>query len=73
MQILCIIADPFRGGPNKLALCEALKGDGTAGKANCRSSCAEAMEKIKDQKPWFGLGKSSFECGLNLILDLQQL
>ena len=41
-----------------MVLCESLKGDGTPDKANKRSSCAEAMEKIKDKKPWFGLGKS---------------
>jgi len=50
-----LFKDPFRGGPNKLLLCEAIKGDGTPDKSNKRSSCAEAMEKIKDKNPWFGL------------------
>jgi len=50
-----LFKDPFRGGKNKLVLCETIKNDGQPDGSNHRTSCAEAMEKIKHLKPWFGL------------------
>lgn len=50
--------DPFRPTKgNYLVLCECVKPDGrnTPISSNSRRRCALAMEKVKDQEPWFGL------------------
>lgn len=47
--------DPFRLGNNKLVLCETYDHNKKATESNHRSSCNEAMERCKDQKPWFGI------------------
>ena len=58
--------DPFRGGKNILVMCDAYEPPrpGVAGKdnvklkplpTNTRAACAEAMEKAKAEKPWFGI------------------
>merc|ERR1719334_579049 len=69
-----LFKDPFRGGKNKIVLCETHLSCGKADKSNKRSSCEEAMEKIKDKKPWFGLGRTRIHhagCG-GLALRLAQ-
>jgi len=50
-----LFKDPFRGGKNKMVLCETRLSCGKPDKSNKRSSCEEAMEKIKEKIPWFGL------------------
>lgn len=57
--------DPFRGGDNILVMCDAyepprVNADGTVAEpkpipTNTRNACNEAMEKAKDQEPWFGI------------------
>ena len=48
-------ADPFRGGNNKLVLCETFKYDNTPTESNKRGECNVIMEKAKEQHPWFGI------------------
>ena len=50
-------ADPFRGGSNKIVLCETIRSNGEPDASNLRQKCKEAMDQIKDLKPWFGLGR----------------
>jgi glutamine synthetase len=50
-----LYADPFRGGNNKLVLCELLTADMKPLSNNYRYSCNEAMELARDQHPWFGV------------------
>ncbi|CAL8092905.1 unnamed protein product [Calicophoron daubneyi] len=47
--------DPFRGGNNKLLLCETFTYDMKPHASNYRRCCAEVMELAKDHKPWFGI------------------
>ncbi|CAG2104477.1 unnamed protein product [Medioppia subpectinata] len=47
--------DPFRGGNNRLVLCDALNGDMKPLISNHRHSCLEAMEAAAKQHPWFGI------------------
>ncbi|XP_054714308.1 glutamine synthetase-like isoform X1 [Uloborus diversus] len=47
--------DPFRGGNNKLVLCETYRFNKKPTDSNKRSSLVKAMEKGKDFVPWFGL------------------
>ncbi|XP_064482347.1 glutamine synthetase 2 cytoplasmic-like [Ornithodoros turicata] len=52
---VAIFKDPFLRGPNKLIMCDTLRSDMSPHETNHRASCLEAMEKCKDQKPWFGI------------------
>lgn len=47
--------DPFRGGNNKLVLCETISYDGTPTQSNTRHSCKSVMEQVAEQEPWFGI------------------
>jgi len=50
-----IFRDPFRRDPHILVLCEVLLHDRTPDQHNHRHSCNEVMEKVKAEKPWFGI------------------
>jgi len=50
-----VYPDPFRGGENVIVMCDCLKPDMTPIDNNTRVKCNETMEKVKDQKPWFGI------------------
>lgn len=55
---LCPVAiynDPFRGGKNKIVLCETFKYDGKPTETNLRHNCYEAVNKICDHEPLFGI------------------
>lgn len=50
-----IFRDPFRRGDNIVVLCDCYKPDMTPVPSNTRAPCAEAMEKVKEHVPWFGI------------------
>ena len=47
--------DPFRGGNNKIVLCETTNYDGTPADTNTRHSCNLVMDLAAEQEPWFGI------------------
>lgn len=56
MRPVAIYDDPtLPGGKNKLVLCDTYLPDGSPTPTNHRNSCADAMNKIADQDPWFGI------------------
>ncbi|XP_012287221.1 glutamine synthetase 2 cytoplasmic [Orussus abietinus] len=52
---VALYPDPFRGGNNKLVLCDTYHSDKTPTKSNKRFKANEGMEKVKDVEPWFGI------------------
>merc|ERR1712227_645438 len=55
LKPVALFPDPFRGGKNKLRLCETLTHEMKPTDGNFQRTCAEAMEKGKDAHPWFGI------------------
>ncbi|XP_003747444.1 glutamine synthetase 1, mitochondrial-like [Galendromus occidentalis] len=56
MRPVAMYEDPFLPkSQNKLVLCDTYLPDGSPTPSNRRNSCAEAMEKVSDQDPWFGI------------------
>jgi len=55
LKPVALYNDPFRGGKNKLVLCETMGYDKKPNKTNKRASCAKVMEKINDTVPWFAI------------------
>ena len=47
--------DPIRGGDNVLVMCEVLLTDMTPHRTNTRHQLTAAVERFKDQEPWFGI------------------
>lgn len=47
--------DPFRGGKNKLVLCETYDYEMKPTASNKRHSCKKIMDKAKEAIPWFGI------------------
>lgn len=47
--------DPFRGGNNKIVLCETYNYKGVETRTNLRRQCDEIMTRAKDLEPWFGI------------------
>ncbi|XP_065186427.1 glutamine synthetase-like [Sycon ciliatum] len=52
-----LFRDPFRGGNNKLLLCDTYNFDMTPNATNHRVACLDAMTKpkVRDAHPWFGI------------------
>jgi len=52
-----LFSDPFRGGKNKLCLCECYKYNKLPADTNRRKTCKELMDKpeVKAAHPWFGI------------------
>lgn len=50
-----VYSDPFRGGDNKLVLCETISYDKKPTESNTRHSCNLVMDLAADQEPWFGI------------------
>jgi glutamine synthetase len=55
LKPVAIFRDPFRGGQNKLVLCETYTFDDKPTASNHRATCIEAMSKVEGQDPWFGI------------------
>jgi len=55
LQPVALYRDPFRGGNNKIVLCETFKYNKKPTETNHRKSCNAVMERAKEQKPWFGM------------------
>jgi len=47
--------DPFRGGNNKLVMCETIRYNKNPTESNHRHSCKMVMDMVADQHPWFGI------------------
>ena len=47
--------DPFRGGNNKLVMCETIKYNKNPTESNTRHSCKLVMDMVQEQHPWFGI------------------
>ncbi|CAL8111133.1 unnamed protein product [Orchesella dallaii] len=52
---VAIYKDPFLQGNNRLVLCDTYKHNKNPAGTNHRASCLDAMTKVKDQIPWFGM------------------
>lgn len=52
--------DPFRGGNNKLVLCETVDDKQKATMSNTRHSCKKIMDQVKHEEPWFGIEQEYF-------------
>lgn len=53
---VALYPDPFRGGKNKLVLCETVTYEKQPTSTNTRRSCIEAMTQVTEShEPWFGI------------------
>ncbi|RWS20395.1 glutamine synthetase-like protein, partial [Leptotrombidium deliense] len=50
-----LYADPFRGGNNKLLMCETVDYTKNPTPSNKRRTCFDAMKKCATEYPWFGI------------------
>jgi glutamine synthetase len=57
-----VFADPVRGAPHVLVICEAITSGMEPAKGNFRAECAEQMEKYKTCEPWFGIEQEYVIC-----------
>ncbi|KAK0412854.1 hypothetical protein QR680_006448 [Steinernema hermaphroditum] len=55
LKPVAMYRDPFRMGNCLLVMCETLDKDGFPHATNHRHKCAEVMEKVEADKPWFGM------------------
>lgn len=52
---VAIYPDPFRGSPHVLVLCDCHTPQGEPIPSNTRAPAKALMDKVADQKPWFGI------------------
>ena len=52
---VALFNDPFRGGKNKLLLCETYASNHTPTRSNKRHSCVAVMKEAREAHPWFGI------------------
>jgi len=64
MKPKAIFPDPFRGGKNKIVMCDVYDFEGNAVATNKRESCAKVMKdpKVKETVPWFGIEQEYMMC-----------
>jgi glutamine synthetase len=55
LKPVLITPDPFNPGPHVLALCEVYDLNGKPAATNHRARAQEAIEKVKNEEPWFGM------------------
>lgn len=55
-----IYQDPFRGGENKIVLCETIHYDKKPHPTNTRHSCKKIMDQVVHEEPWFGIEQEYF-------------
>jgi len=60
IQPRAMYADPFRGKPNLLVMCDCYDPQGRPLPTNTRFECAKVMEQAKDLVPWFGVEQEYF-------------
>jgi len=60
IQPRALFNDPFRGGNNKMVMCDTYRPDGTPLENNHRVLANELFNKALDEEPWFGLEQEYF-------------
>lgn len=55
LRPVALFRDPFRKDPHKVVMCECYTPDGKPALHNNRAAAVAPFEKVKDQKPWFGM------------------
>ncbi|TKR89444.1 hypothetical protein L596_013544 [Steinernema carpocapsae] len=55
LKPVAIYRDPFRLGNCLLVMCETLTSEGLPHATNYRHKCAEVMQRVEAEKPWFGM------------------
>jgi glutamine synthetase len=55
LRPVALFNDPFRGAPNKIAMCETYHVDGTPTVTNFRHFASKIFEKQGKHEPWFGI------------------
>lgn len=55
IQPVALFNDPFRGGENKIVLCETLAPDQSPHPTNTRRAAFETFNKKSELEPWFGI------------------
>jgi len=57
LKPIALFDDPFRGEPNKIALCETYNIDGTPTNSNFRYFAKRIFDKdlVNNEEPWFGI------------------
>jgi glutamine synthetase len=60
IQPRALFNDPFRGGNNKMVMCDTYRPDGTPLENNHRVLANQLFNQALDEEPWFGLEQEYF-------------